>query len=173
MKHLLLTNNWQFKQRDPARSLADDFAVSEGWLPANVPGTVQQDLLVAGHIPDPFVDLNENEVQWAGECDWLYQCAFDLPADFEGAEAVALCCDGLDTFATVWLNGIQVLVSDNMFIPQRVPTGSLLRPGQNELHLLFESALRRGKKREAEDGTRNGWKEGDNGRIYVRKAQYH
>ncbi len=173
VKQLLLKSNWQLKPRDPTCSLTNDFAASEDWLPASVPGTVQEDLITVERIPDPFVGLNENEVQWVGECDWLYKCTFDLPAGFESAEAVTLCCDGLDTFATVWLNGRQVLVSDNMFIPQRVQVKSLVQSGQNELHILFESALRRGREREAQFGTRTVWGEGDASRVYVRKAQYH
>ena len=173
MKHLLLDSNWQFKLRDSAHSLADDFASSAGWLPASVPGTVQQDLLAAGRIPDPFVGLNENLVQWVGECDWLYRCTFNLPADFEEAKKVTLCCDGLDTFVTVWLNGVQVLVSDNMFVPQRAHVRSLLRAEHNELHLLFESVLRRGREREAQYGKSMLWGREDTSRVYVRKAQCH
>jgi beta-mannosidase len=180
VKHLLLDSNWQVKQRDLAQSLASDFAISEGWLPANVPGTVQQDLLAAGRILDPFIGRNEEEVQWVGECDWLYRCTFDLPVGFEEAEVITLCFDGLDTFSTVWLNGVQVLVSDNMFIPHRVQVGGRdksgpykLRPGSNSLHLLFESALRIGQERQAQYGMRTLGGKGDTDRVYVRKAQYH
>lgn len=165
-----LTSGWQLKERDTSHVLAQDFASSEGWLPATVPGTVHQALMAAGHIPDPFVGLNELAVQWVGERDWLYRCRFDLP--FDGSGSVDLCFDGLDTFATVWLNGQQVLVSDNMFVPARVEVGSLLRPGGNELQILFESAWRRGKEREAEHGVMHVWN-GDPSRVYVRKAQYH
>src|SRR5262249_537226 len=127
MRHLPLSAGWQLKQRDPSQDLQADFAAAEGWLPASAPGSVFLDLLAAGAIPDPFVGLNENEVQWIGLADWLYRCAFDLPADAAG-QALALCFDGLDTFATVWLNGQQVLSTDNMFVPQRVTIGHLARP---------------------------------------------
>jgi beta-mannosidase len=172
VKQLVLSANWLLKQRDTARPLAEDFAALDGWLPASVPGTVHQDLLAAGRIPDPFVGLNERDVQWVGEADWLYRCAFDLDPAFLDAEQLDLCLDGLDTFATVWLNGQRVLSSDNMFIPQRVLVGALLKPGQNELWLLFESAIRRGQQRQAESGVLTAWN-GDFSRLYVRKAQYH
>jgi len=171
VKQLVLSANWLLKQRDSARSLAEDFAAPDGWLPASVPGTVHQDLLAAGRIPDPFVGLNERDVQWVGEADWLYRCAFDLDPAFLDAAQLDLCLDGLDTFATVWLNGQQILSSDNMFIPQRLSVTGLLRPGQNELRLLFESALRRGQQRQAEYSVLTAWN-GDFSRLYVRKAQY-
>ncbi|MFN8493676.1 MAG: glycoside hydrolase family 2 protein [Caldilineaceae bacterium] len=172
MKQHILSTNWYVKEREPQRALVEDFANMEGWLPATVPGTVHQDLLAAGRMPDPFIGLNENEVQWIGERDWLYRCQFTLPPDFASTETVALCFDGLDTFATVWLNGQQILVSDNMFIPQRVDVGGLLQAGENDLQILFESAVRIGKAREAEHGPLAVWN-GDASRVYVRKAQYH
>ncbi len=172
MRQLSLFNNWQYKQRDPALALTDDFATTEGWFAASVPGTIHQDLLAAEQIPDPFFGLNETQVQWVGERDWLYRCEFVLPPDFKIEETIALCSAGLDTFATVWLNGAQVLVSDNMFISHRVPVSSLLQPGPNSIQILFESALRRGKEREAQHGELPLWN-GDSSRLYVRKAQYH
>src|SRR5437016_2361182 len=123
MKRLPLSTGWQLKARDPGRPLAEDFATTDGWIPANVPGTVHQDLLAVGRIPDPFIGLNEREVQWIGERDWLYRCRFDVLPEVLKAGAVALCFDGLDTFATVWLNEAEIVVSDNMFVPQQVQVG--------------------------------------------------
>jgi beta-mannosidase len=170
LKQLLLSN-WSLKQRDSTRTLPEDFAAVSGWLPAHVPGTVHQDLLASGHIPDPFVGLNERAVQWVGESDWLYRCVFDLAPGISASETIMLCFDGLDTFATVWLNGQQMLVSDNMFLPQRLPVGHVLRPEQNELRVLFESAAARARLLEARYGAQQAWN-GDPSRVYVRKAQY-
>ena len=167
-----LAHGWQLKQRNVARTLTDDFASSEGWTVATVPGSVHQDLLAANAIPDPFIGTNERDVQWVGEVDWLYRCRFDVAAALLAQPALALCFDGLDTFATVWLNGQPILTSDNMFIPQRIAVDEVLRAGENELQILFESALRRGKQREQEGGVRRLWN-GDSSRLYVRKAQYH
>ena len=47
-------------------------------LPATVPGTFLTDLLEAGLIPDPYLDRNEHELAWSGECDLLYRTAFTL-----------------------------------------------------------------------------------------------
>jgi beta-mannosidase len=172
-----LAANWQLKERNPTRPLPDDFASgnvasADRWLPATAPGVVHLDLIAAGRIPDPFYGLNENEVQWVGERDWLYRCAFEVSPEALGRAQLDLCFDGLDTFATVWLNGEQILSSDNMFVPQRVPVKDRLRAGRNELRILFESALRRGREIEAQHTQRQPWN-GDSSRLYVRKAQYH
>lgn len=171
MRQISLSEGWRLKQRDPSLDLEADFAKAEGWIPAVVPGTVHQDLIAAGLLPDPFDGLNERAAQWVGEVEWLYHCGFDLPA-YQPDETATLCFDGLDTFATVWLNGAQVLSSDNMFVPRRIDVSRLLRSGANQIQIRFESALLRGREREAEGGVLPLWN-GDSSRLYVRKAQYH
>ncbi|MBZ0281384.1 MAG: glycoside hydrolase family 2 protein [Anaerolineae bacterium] len=171
MQRYSLSANWQLKQRDSARPILSDFESGE-WIPASVPGTVQQDLLAAGRIPDPFVGLNENDVQWVGDADWLYRCTFQVSESDLQATNLDLCFDGLDTFATVWLNEERILESDNMFVPARVEVKDKLKAGANTLYLQFESAMRRGREREAQHGKLHLWN-GDSSRLYVRKAQYH
>lgn len=163
---------WEVKERDPSLAPADDFASQEGWLSATVPGTIHTDLLAAGRIPDPFVGLNELEVQWVGERDWLYRSSFTLAADLLESPNIDLCFAGLDTVASIWLNGQLILTSDNMFVPHRVAVKPLVREGGNELWVLFQSAFHRGKQLEADHGTMEVWN-GDPSRVYVRKAQYH
>ena len=172
MQQIQLSSNWQCKKRTLTYTLADDSSDASGWFHANVPGTVQQALLATEQIPDPFYGRNEALVQWVGESDWMYRCTFELPAEALTEECVALCFDGLDTVATVWLNGQQIHTSDNMFVPYRIQIASYLHTGKNELLILFESALLCGKKREAIDGKQAVWN-GDASRVYVRKAQYH
>ncbi|HLG78189.1 MAG TPA: glycoside hydrolase family 2 protein [Ktedonobacteraceae bacterium] len=169
-----LSANWHYKLSTGDAPLYSTFSDPDGWHPAQVPGTIHQDLLAAGTIPDPFVGLNEQKVQWVGEHDWLYRCTFELPDDWTDMPSIHLCCDGLDTYATVWLNGTQVLQSDNMFLSHRIPVKSLLRPGENSLFIAFRSAWNVGKELEATHGKliERSWV-GDSSRFYVRKAQYH
>lgn len=173
VKHIPLTDNWQLKERNPAQSLLSDGHGHQNWLPASVPGTVHEALLAANVIPDPFYGLNENKVQWVGERDWWYRTTFELPADPEANEQLVLCCEGLDTFATIWLNGKQIAQSTNMFLPVRVAITQHLVAGQNELLILFDAALPHGKADEAIYGEKTAWCDGDPSRVYVRKAQYH
>lgn len=171
MERITLETGWELRQREPARSLEADLQDQEGWIAATVPGCVHEALLAAGIIPDPFYGMNEQLVQWVGEADWIYRCRFSVTAA-QLAEPAALAFDGLDTFATVLLNGTPLLTSDNMFVPARASVDGLLRAGENELVICFDSALRRGRELEAEHGRRALWN-GDSSRLYVRKAQYH
>lgn len=166
-----LTDNWVFKQRDPEKTIVSDFASDQGWLAATVPGVVQMDLLASGHIPDPHYGLNEQQVAWVGEAEWLYRTSFDLPQVASTTPCIDLCFDGLDTVATVWLNGEEILADDNMFIPHRIPVKHLLRPHNNELWLHFASSLATSHAREQRYGQRNA-ANSDTSRVYLRKAQY-
>ncbi|WP_018604614.1 beta-mannosidase [Uliginosibacterium gangwonense] len=166
-----LHSGWQFRAVDPLLGRAANISAEHGWQPATVPGTVYQDLIAQGSIPDPFVGMNEQDVQWVAKRDWCYRLDFEAdPATL--AHHTDLVFEGLDTFAQVWLNERLILTSDNMFVPARVAVADCLRPGTNQLIIVFESALRRGQELEALFGKRHLWN-GDSSRLYVRKAQYH
>src|SRR5664280_217940 len=78
------------------------------WRTAGVPGCVHRDLLRHGLIPDPFWATNEIDLQWIEERDWEYRAAFTVPKALLEEEVVELVADGLDTVATVRLNGREV-----------------------------------------------------------------
>lgn len=162
-----LTEGWTFREHTSS---------SKNWLPvAQFPTNIHLDLLAHNLIPDPFHGKNENQVQWVGERSWAYRTTFRSPPIPSGAKAV-LNFEGLDTYATVILNGKKVLDTDNMFRGYRVEvSGALLAgEGENELEIVFESAFLRGKRIEEEHPEhRFGCWNGDRSRLAVRKAQYH
>ena len=57
---------------------------------------VNQDLLAAGLVSDPYLGLNEREQEWVGGQTWTYTCVFGLGDDSAEitAENVDLLCDG-------------------------------------------------------------------------------
>ncbi len=114
---------------------------SAEWLPAQVPGSVQTDLLALGLIPDPFVADNELQVQWIPERAWDYDLIFDASAELLAEEHVFLVCDGLDTFAEVHLNGAALGQANNMFRTYRWDVTSLLHPGENHVQVQFSPLL--------------------------------
>ncbi|KKK06837.1 glycoside hydrolase family 2 protein [Micromonospora sp. HK10] len=109
-------------------------------VPATVPGCVHTDLLAAGLIADPYLDDNENRLGWIGRTDWCYETTFAWqPGDHERVDLV---CAGLDTVATVAVNGVEVGRTENQHRGYRFPVGALLRPGPNTLTVRFDSAYR-------------------------------
>ncbi|PWU52806.1 beta-mannosidase [Micromonospora globispora] len=114
--------------------------IADRAVPATVPGCVHTDLLAAGLIPDPYLDQNENALTWIGRTDWVYETTFAWrPGD---DDRVDLVCAGLDTVATVTLNGTEVSRTENMHRGYRFEVRSLLRPGPNTLTVRFASAYR-------------------------------
>ncbi|MFR9778619.1 glycosyl hydrolase 2 galactose-binding domain-containing protein [Micromonospora sp. MS34] len=114
--------------------------VADAAVPATVPGCVHTDLLAAGLIPDPYLDDNENRLGWIGRTDWVYEATFGWrPGD---DDRVDLVCAGLDTVATVTLNGTEVGRTENQHRGYRFDVGALLRPGTNTLAVRFDSPYR-------------------------------
>ncbi|HWR15737.1 MAG TPA: glycoside hydrolase family 2 protein [Terriglobales bacterium] len=111
------------------------------WRAASVPGVVQTDLLENKLIPDPFYQTNEYQLQWIGLTDWEYQTEFTVDQTTLGREHVELVFDGLDTFAEVWLNGHNILNSENMFRTWRVECKKDLQAGANTLRIVFRSPV--------------------------------
>ncbi|HPY78467.1 MAG TPA: hypothetical protein PLQ45_11515, partial [Anaerohalosphaeraceae bacterium] len=70
--------------------------------------------------------------------DWCYRKEFECPADFAGGWQV-LECEGMDTFAAIRLNGVEIGRSDNMFIPHRFEVTGKLKKGKNVLEVDFQS----------------------------------
>ena len=97
------------------------------------------DLLALGRIPDPFVGDNERRVQWVAEADWEYRHQFAVTPEVLRQPHIWLVCDGLDTLATVTLNGHVLGSTANMFRHYRWDVKPLLRAEGNELRIDFAS----------------------------------
>ena len=139
-----LVGPWQFRQVSEADG-AGGPAEPVRWLPARVPGNVHTDLLDNGVIPDPFWGTNERNLQWVGESDWEYRSALPTSAGLLAHERIDLVFEGLDTYASVRLNGAPILEADNMYRAWRVPVKQWLHEGGNTLEVRFRSPLREGK----------------------------
>lgn len=107
---------------------------------AIVPGCVHTDLLRAGRIPDPFDGDNEAATQWIGDTVWRYRRTFEWSGTGTH-DRHDLVAEGLDTLATIELNGIVVATTANQHRAYRFPVGHLLRPGANELVVTFDAPV--------------------------------
>jgi len=111
------------------------------WSPAEVPGCIQTDLLRNKIIPEPFYRDNEKKLQWIGLEDWQYQTSFDVSAAMLERKHIELLFRGLDTYATVYLNGQGVLRAENMFRIWRIDAKQYLKQGSNILQVVFRSPI--------------------------------
>lgn len=113
-----------------------------GWRNAQVPGAVHTDLLAQGQIPDPYVGAPEAGLQWIGLADWEYRAQFDVDAATLARAHAELAFEGLDTFATVTLNGQPLLQANNSHRTWRARVDGRLRARGNELRIVLRSPIR-------------------------------
>jgi len=132
LKHTAVPGPWTLHVETAAPD-ADAAVLAHLPLTATVPGTVHTDLLAAGIIEDPYLDRNELLTPWIGRSRWRYQGSLPVAPSAERADLVL---DGLDTLATVSVDGVERLRTRNMFRSYRVP---LDPAGTNEVSVVFDS----------------------------------
>ncbi|MFA0752762.1 MAG: hypothetical protein IMHGJWDQ_000524 [Candidatus Fervidibacter sp.] len=176
MERLCLDGAWwltefEVGEGEKAGAFIPDFVLPPNrTIPAQVPGVVHLDLMRASKIPDPFYRRNELAVRWVEEREWWYRREFEVLKPFLQHDEVELIFHGLDTVATIWLNGEKVGETDNMFIPHRFSVKPLLRSGRNVLVVKFDSPTHVAEERERRYGRLHS--SFHSARPYLRKAQY-
>ncbi len=142
---MLLNEGWQIFYRNPqanqdAAELVPDQSAGE-WLDTEVPGDVHSTLLKYEKIADPFYSTNIEQCRWVETAVWWYRKEFSWDRELHPGEVVELQFNGLDTFATVFLNGEPVGTHQNMFTPSVFTITTALHPGINQLAVRFDSTM--------------------------------
>ncbi len=110
---------------------------SEGMsFAGTVPGCVHTDLFSRDEL---FYEMNSEKTRFIESRDYTYKREFTVREVKEGA---VLVFEGLDTYADVYLNGLFVGHSENMFIPHRFSVDGILREGVNTLEVRFTSPVK-------------------------------
>jgi beta-mannosidase len=135
-----LDQGWSFRL-DPADPAVKTHADAATWRPASTPGVVQTDLLANHAIPDPYVGRNEAQLQWIGLAGWQYRKTLTVDPATLQRDHVELVFDGLDTFASVFVNGQKLVAADNMFRAWRLPVKGVLHAGDNTIEVDFASPI--------------------------------
>jgi len=98
-------------------------------------------LLSKGVIKRPFYRGNEDSLQWVAHHDWIFETEFLLPDSLLNKDNIELVFEGLDTYASVFLNDTLILQADNMFRLWRVEVKPLLERN-NTLKIVFQSPFK-------------------------------
>jgi len=129
------------EEQEPSRHPDALAGIQAPTIPAPVPGTVEQALHQAGIIADPFVDRHAFDLRKYEFHAWWFRHPFVVPESFQG-DRYLLVFQGLDTIASIWLNGHEFGHTANMLIAHSFDvTSPLRREGENELIVRLGSAI--------------------------------
>lgn len=104
-----------------------------------VPGCVHLDLLRENKLRDPHYGDQELEQFWVGQTTWHYTKAFSFDEEQCACPLIELVFEGLDTLATVKLNGCVLGEANNQHRTWVFDITKAVRPGENLLMVTFHS----------------------------------
>ena len=119
-------------------------------VPAQIPGEATAILAASGLIDEPYDGDNERHQQWIGDVEWCFETSFQWNQD--GQSRHDLVAYGLDTVATVLLNGRIVGHAQNFHRSYRWNVNDKLREGDNTLTVIFASPVHETEQREQTNG---------------------
>ncbi|MCL2833558.1 MAG: glycoside hydrolase family 2 protein [Treponema sp.] len=127
--------NWKMRQ------ISDASQKSAEWIPAVVPGSVYNDLLLNKKMEDPYWRDNEDKAFVLMEKDYEYIAGFSVTHKMLGMENVLLRFEGLDTLAEISLNGVDLGKADNMHRTWEFDVKDLLKGEGNQLRVILRSPI--------------------------------
>lgn len=154
MKVLIdLAGTWELRfgpESETSPATFDD-AVQAEWkgIDAHVPGDLLLDLAREGVAPEPFLGNNLYEFRPYEFYQWWLRRSFTAPAGPPDGSQVVLRIDGINTFATVWLNAVEVGRTANMLVEHEFDVSSTVKWGAaNEITIRIESPINKARERE-------------------------
>jgi beta-mannosidase len=120
-------DRWQVHDVDPGAGESPDSAA--GWMDIAAPGDIYQALVAADRLKHPFEKRNEADAAWVRDREWWWRTAFTAPDWNAAAQTIALVFEGLDTFAEIFLDGVSLGRTDNMFHSWRYDLSDRVTPG--------------------------------------------
>ncbi len=140
MTELQLEHGWQLRKREAGGTLSADEARElasthdDNWLDAEqMPMQVHDVLASLGRLPAPGRMGSTEAGAWVCQNDWIYRL---LLPDIPEAQSYDLLCEGLDTVADVWLNGVLLHEHRSCYLPAEIALDQALQPGQTNCLLL-------------------------------------
>ena len=111
--------------------------IQKVWIEAGCNQSVQEILIKAGELPDPFIGENESKFSWIENYEWEFisECFFtneDLQNDY-----IELFLSYVDTYASVFVNDSLIAMTENAFKPYHIQMKQLIRQGKNRFKVVF------------------------------------
>ena len=114
------------------------------WIDAKVPGSVQNDLLAAGLIEDPYYEMNSIKAEWVENRFWVYKTKFIakfIVLEEHKGKKIVLVFEGIDYTGHIFVNDKKVALHTGMFVPCKSDISDTVVFGKpNDLRVVIEQA---------------------------------
>lgn len=128
-QYIMLGGDWHMKSAD-----------GKIMCPVKIPGSVLSGAIDQGIIQDPYYRMNEYTTRDFLCQDFIFTKTFCVEKKEE--YCYELCCDGIDTVADIFLNGVFLKKVDNMHLRYRIVCTDTIQCGINELKIVIKSPIR-------------------------------
>jgi beta-mannosidase len=139
MNNLSLDGKWDLAYFPEGKIKTKRIVESNGeiltWIDATVPGNCQLDLMRRNHLPDPFVGSNTRILREQEFYEWWYRKRFVHKEKWQH-KRLEIIFEGIDTFATIWLNKRLIGESWNMFVPHSFDITKCIKPNEENTILV-------------------------------------
>ncbi|WP_338540075.1 beta-mannosidase [Paenibacillus tundrae] len=139
---MLLSDNWRIQQYEvgekPPLTIADADLDDRFWISASVPGDVHSTLIERKLIDHPYYGHNDINSRWVEQKEWWYRTRFQMDSDPTKQERWELIFEGLDTHATVYVNGLEIGTASNMHRTYVYDVSRVIRQGKNTIAVRFD-----------------------------------
>lgn len=166
-----LNGSWRIKDFAPGVTPSQENAApgldDRYWMTGQVPGDVHSALTQRRVIDPPYFGHNDLKSRWVEDREWWYRRGFEYSGALtkEKAERFELTFDGLDTFATIFVNGHEIGQVGNMLTAHTFDVTRVIRSGWNMIAVRFDPLLPHQKDKERFD-----WSSYTKERPWLRKA---
>lgn len=136
MKKTILDGNWKLTALSPQKN---NYGIIDGsTFEIRMPTSVQDALIEALVVPDPYYAENELELAFIGKSNWSISRSFDFKVKKSCHYVLRL--EKVDTIADLFLNGKKVASFDNEHRIYELDITSYLVTGQNDIEFVFTSS---------------------------------
>src|SRR5690606_20322905 len=144
-----LHNNWKVQgfevgERRPLELAAADLD-DRFWINTSVPADIHSIYIQRKLIPDPYFGHQDQASRFIERKEWWYRKSFQhdpVQSAQQSKTSTALkhelIFEGLDTFATIYFNGLEIGKAENMHRTYRFDVTRLLKNGKNVIAIRFD-----------------------------------
>lgn len=107
---------------------------------SSVPGSVLGTAIENGILKDPYYRINEYKATGFLLQDFIFYKTFSI--EKQKGYTYELCCDGIDTVADIYINGVLIKQVKNMHLRYCTECQDVLKNGINKIEIYFHSAIK-------------------------------